>query len=550
MSVSERAEIEASLTGLPAVLAGLQALAKELGSVGATLNDKLGGAPKKVIENLKAVTTEGLRAAGVLGKISLGKAVDEAKRFDQTTTHLSLNAKTSVTDLQSRFKGLEGRILTSAPAIAELTAQLGRATYSGKDAAAAVLGLGLEAAATGRTLQDELPLGETLRSDLGVVGDTVAELDRLRAIAEKVGTVGGHIALQDTLIALGPLLANVDTKSDAARAKLEGLVAVLGKGLKPGQATSAAASALSQLRSRALDIERATGKQVLNDNGEIIDPTETLRDLKRRSDKIHGGNLAEQRRALISTYGIDLGLAIFRTNLDEVDTAAKQRGAGKTVEAAEAYTQSTAGQRQQTELAKDSAQRSVGEKLLGVQDALVSSLGANTTAVLELTTSLATGVNVLKLLTGGSGAAKLASAASGAAAGGSSAAGAVAGAAGGAVAAAALPLTLLAGVGYLGYRDITSQEADYEKGRAQQKRAEFDASLIGVDAKTAFQLKARGLDFSAQPSQPLEEYKPTIEQLARVEAAIKAQPEAFAAAIRAAPPIIRPQSSPNTPKGN
>lgn len=545
--VSERAEIEASLTGLPGVLAGLQALGKEIGSLAKGVNDRLGDAPKKVLDNLKSVTTQGLRAAGVLSDITLGRAVAEAKQFDQVTTHLGLNAKTSVTELQTKFKGLEARILTSAPAIASFGAELGRATYDGKSAADAVKGLGLEALATGRTLQDELQLGATLRTGLGVVGDTIGELDRLRAIADQVGTVGGHLALQDSLIALRPQLEGVNTSTDEARAKLEALVAVLGKGLRPGQATAAASAALSTLRARALDIERATGKQVLNDQGELIDPTETLKNLKRRSDSIHGGNKAEQRRALINTYGTDLGLAIYRTDLSEVDRAAQAKGTGATAAAAAAYASSKPGQREQTELAKDSAQRAVGEKLLGAQDALIGSLGANTTALVELTAGLASGVNLLKLVTGAvgiGGGAKAAGAAS-------SAASSVAGtAAGSAVAAAALPVALLGAVGYLGYKDITSQEPEYERARAQQKRAEFDASLLGLEPRQAYRLKAHGLDFSAPPTEPLKEYQATELQTQRIEAALKAQPEAIAAALRAAPPVVKLPPNPNAPRGN
>lgn len=401
--VSERAEIEASLTGLPGVLAGLQTWAKEIGGVAKAIDGRLGGAPKKVFENLKAVTSEGLRAAGVLSTISLGRAVEEAKRFDQVTAHLGLNARTSVAELQTRFKGLEGRVLTSAPVLADFSAQLGRATYNGKGAAAAVEGLGLEALATGRTLQEQLQLGETLHNGLGVVGETITDLDRLRAIADRVDTVGGHLALQDSLVALQPQLEGVVTNSDAARAKLEALVAVLGKGLKPGQATATAGAALSQLRARALDIERATGKQVINDQGELIDPTETLKNLKRRSNQIHGGNQAEQRRALISTYGPELGLAILRTNFDDVDSVAQETGTGATAAAAQEYASSAPGRREQVEVAKDRAQRDVGERLLGVQDTLISTLGENTTAIIELTAGLASGVNLLSLAAGALG---------------------------------------------------------------------------------------------------------------------------------------------------
>ena len=417
MSVTERAEIEAGLTGMSSVIGGFQDLKKNIEAVASGINRGLGGAPLKVAQGLKSIAAEGLRAAGVFQTISLAGAVEEAKHFDQATARLGQSSGISVANLQSHFKGLEAQILTSAPAMADFSQSLGRATYDSQSAAEAVAGLGMEAVATGRSLQDELQLGETLRSGLGVVGDVTAELDRMRAIAEQVGTVGGHLAFKDSLTALRPQLEGVALNSDEARAKIEALVAVLGKGLKPGAQTAVAGAAFSTLKSMALDIERATGKQVVNDNGELIDPTETLKGLRRRSDKIHGGNRAEQRRALISTYGMDLGLAIYRTDLNDVNKVAGLKGTGKTESIANSYLESAPGQREQVRLAKDSAMRGIGEGMLGAQDMLVKELGANTTALLELGAGLK-GLGGFFGSSGGSAVAAGGAAATGAAAAG------------------------------------------------------------------------------------------------------------------------------------
>lgn len=98
---------------------------------------------------------------------------------------------------------------------------------------------------------------------------------------------------------------------------------MLGKGLKPEQAKQVGAAALQQLRSRALDIERVTGRRVIDDKGQLVDPTQSLADLKRLADKRHGNNQEAKRRALMADFGQELGLAIMRTDFNEVDQTSK-----------------------------------------------------------------------------------------------------------------------------------------------------------------------------------------------------------------------------------
>ena len=59
---------------------------------------------------------------------------------------------------------------------------------------------------------------------------------------------------------------------------------------------------------------------MLDDNNELVDPTETLKNLKRLADKKYGTKNTEvKRRALMQEMGADLGLAIYRTDFSEVD---------------------------------------------------------------------------------------------------------------------------------------------------------------------------------------------------------------------------------------
>ncbi len=381
----DKARIKASLDGANQVVSDANRMADALENVG----DKADQGQKKSQHALKGLTKALTKAAEsslemVSSFVSMGaslvgvdlnlrNAMEQAKLFDGMTARLAQTAKVSGKDLQNSFQGLETRLLTSAPELAQFTKALGQMTYDPKGSIEAIEGLGTEALATGKTLQEELDLGVMLRDGLGVVGDTTEELGRLRAMAEQVSTVGGHLAFKDTLQSLAPLLGMVNTATDESRHKLEALMAVLGKGLQPQDATMVGASALATLKSRALDIERVTGKRVLDDQGQLINPLGNLKDIKALAERRYGKNKEAMRRALIHDFGDRLGLAIYRTDFNEVDTVAQAKNEGKTKQEADTFRNTDEGQRTQFRLEQERNLRKVGAKLLGAGDRLMSS---------------------------------------------------------------------------------------------------------------------------------------------------------------------------------
>lgn len=373
----EKARIVAELTGGSAVASEAAKIDKALSSVGGVART-VGGA-------VAGMAGETLRAVGVMQTINLAGAVEQAKALDLATARLGQSAGTSGTTLKATFDAVESKTLASSTAMTQFAASLGRVTYDSKGAVASVSALADEALATGRDLGDELPLAVALRG-MGVDAERLTgELGRVRDMAESVGTIGGPQALKDSLAALGPVLAGVSTTTDESRAKLEALVAVLGKGLKPQQAQAVAGAALSAVRSRAMDIERVTGRRVLDDNGNLVDPGKALADIKRLADKRFGKNEEAKRRALMADFGQDLGLAIMRTDFGDVDKLAKSAtDKGKTGKEATAFRDSKEGKRIASTLAKDQVQRGVAEKALGIHDTLVDNLGAGGALAVEL----------------------------------------------------------------------------------------------------------------------------------------------------------------------
>lgn len=369
----DKASVEVSLDGADGVVSDakrIDATLERWGKTAASGARAIGGAMAGLAGS---VIRTGL---AIQGGVSLMSAVDQAKQLDDTTARLGQSAKVSGDALRTAFKSAEQRTLASAGAQAEFAKQLGRTTYDSKFAADAISALAEEALATGRDMGEGLPLGAAL-FDLGVSAQDVApELDRVRAMAEQVATVGGHIALKDTLAALRPELQTVATDSDAARAKLEALVAVLGKGLRAPQATAVSSGALSMIKQRALDIERVTGRRVLDDKtGQIIDPTRALADIKRIVARKFGKNVEAQRRALIGDFGSDLGLAIYRTDFTQVDRVAKAKGDGKTAREAQNFRDSKEGQRAGRRLAVEGVTRDAAGVALDAVDTALGSDG-------------------------------------------------------------------------------------------------------------------------------------------------------------------------------
>ena len=379
---NNKATIKASLEGVEGVVSGANKIKGALASAGDG-GKALGAAAKTAGDALLNMTSTALRASGLIRDIDLGAAIEGARKLDNVTTRLGQQGGKSAEKLAASFEALSQTTMTSAPTLAQYALGLTKTTYDANSSAEALKGLGTEALATGRDLADNLNLGQTMRNSLSVIGDTTQELGRLRSIAESVGLAGGRLQLQDSLAQLSPLLATVSTKTDESRAKLESLVAVMGKGMKPGAATQVAASALSMIKTRALDIERNTGKRVLDEYGEIIDPTQTLASLKEHADKKFGKkNSDAKRRAMMSEYGMDLGLAIMRTDYNEVNklsassTKNAPAAAARTQAEADAYRSTAAGRHDDDNNKVDGILQKAGKAVNNVVDSINKELGA------------------------------------------------------------------------------------------------------------------------------------------------------------------------------
>ena len=164
---------------------------------------------KETLKGAYRAATDFSRAANDIKPLNFGAAADRAKAFDDTLTRMSIRSGKGVDTLRGTFVGLSKEIGVMPERVANATRALNRLTY-GNDAENAMKALGDEANDTDRSIEDMIPLGEALNNKLGVPAQRVAgELLKIKNIAVDLQTVGGRVALEDTLVRLSPLLARV-----------------------------------------------------------------------------------------------------------------------------------------------------------------------------------------------------------------------------------------------------------------------------------------------------------------------------------------------------
>lgn len=188
-----------------------------------------GAAGKAITEAGKAafrMASDAARAANDVRPLNFQANTDSAKRFEDVVTRMAVRSGKDVAVLKTRFREVGQEIGVMPQRVAEATRALGRMTSSG-EAAEAMADLGTEANDTDRTLEEMTEIGATLYNKLGVPMDRIGDaIRKVRTVAADFSTVGGHVALEETLVRLGPLLARFQGGLNRAAAT----VAVLGRG--------------------------------------------------------------------------------------------------------------------------------------------------------------------------------------------------------------------------------------------------------------------------------------------------------------------------------
>lgn len=541
----DKARIEASLAGVEGINAGQKKIAdgwKPVEEAQANVSKgakALDGAWKGLKTGIKSLASDALRATGILQGISLAKGVDEARAMQAATTRYAQKTGESASTLSTRLDGLEKRTLTSSPAMLSFSQALQAVTYDSSFATGSLGELGDIALSMGESLSDQLGFAETMRTGLGVTEKLTGEFDRLRGMAEELGISGGIQSFRDALVSANSELEHIADNGDKARAKVEAMAAVLTAGFKPGQQKSVLTGTLSALRANATDIERVTGRQVLNKRGELIDPAQTLADVKSYIDKrakAKGWNELTKRQATRAWLGADVTAAV--ENYDPAkaaELAGKKNWSPETAQKADDLRNTPAGQNLARQLDRDQQLRHAGEVLLDASNKFFEVVGVWGALGTQLAAQLGGGV-IGPLLEGlGLGAAT------------KGAAGLASKVAMGGVGAALLPITAMAAVGYYGYRDITGQNSDARRVGELNKQNAAEANAVGMATPQYLRFKRQleGTEAGKNLYSPMEPGQPIVIDQSEILAAVQNLPKELAGVLQQAPLKVRVNKHPN-----
>lgn len=200
------AKIKIVAEGASRAASEIRGVKEEVGGIEGVAN-KAQKAVADVGKALYHMASDAAKAANDVKPISFQAAADSAKKFDETVTRMAVRSGKDVAGLQTRFRDIGKEIGVMPGRVADVARALGKMTGS-TDAADAMRALGDEANDTDRSLEDMTELGATLYKKMGVPMDRIGDaIRKVRTVAADFATVGGHIALEDTLVRLAPLLA-------------------------------------------------------------------------------------------------------------------------------------------------------------------------------------------------------------------------------------------------------------------------------------------------------------------------------------------------------
>ncbi len=363
-----------------------------------------GLAAKLSVRNLLGATLGGA-VLGTVGAVMsyLGKAADSAQQFGERTAQGARRAGVDLSALRTTVARNELATLHGADAQLDLVISLQRTTYNGRGAVDSLRSIGMAATASGRDLAELVPVVASLQDGLNVRGDVGDELGRITHLARELKTIGGPVALQDTIASLRPALQQVSIEGARARGEMLGLVAVLAQDRKPGQAGQVASAAIGFVKSNAVQIEYSLhqagllkkGEHVLNAQGNVRDELGTIEALQKLADRKYGkGDSQAKYNAVIAQYGPDLGSAMLQRNLTR---DAREAGLMATGQAGQVLTldptrpgeyeartvqptedeaevarlqRTPEGRRKLREIRAGQRERKIGETALGVRDAV------------------------------------------------------------------------------------------------------------------------------------------------------------------------------------
>lgn len=367
MSAEAEATLRLGLEGDDEVVKGGERINLTYSRMGERLKSAVGGAVREVGRGFAQLAQDAVRVATAMQGLSLAQTVEQAKALEFAYTRVGIAGKRSMEDVKKEIRETSKYTLTDDATTEQLVRGYGKLTYNLRGARADIKALAAEGAAGGRSLEEELSLGRTMRQDLGVTGELSTALGKLRAQAEQLGVVGGPEALGDMLQRLGPQLQQVSLKSDEARGRLTAFLGELGRGRNADAGARIGSSVLGAIQGNWQAVERTLGRRVRDrKTGQIEDPDKIAVELRDRLVKGRGAERAEL--ALANLVGPEAAAQLM--NYD-AKRAAGASGAKPSEEVGKLYAEflgSKAGQRARGKIEREQSMQDAVSPLVDLQD--------------------------------------------------------------------------------------------------------------------------------------------------------------------------------------
>lgn len=336
----DRATIEAELAGAAKFEADAKKVNRALGDVKKTAGEGVAAGFNKATAGVqvfgaKVDAVRGLLNPSVLLGGTIGAAVtasvgavvsylnqsgEKAKTFSERTAITARQVRASLGEMRMDLRVNEQTTLQSADAQQDYLAAVEQSTYGGADAAKSLETVAQAATLMGRKAADMAPFAASIQTLYGHSEDVGVKLEELVAKADRLSVNGGPKALLDTVAALRPALANVSQEAGVAGDKLLAMAAVLQGRMRPGQAQAVTSGAVGMIQGRWMDIERTLGHQVLDKDGNVADPVQTIKEIRAVADKKYGkGESRAKRFAMLNEFGPQLGSAILNMTDDDFE---------------------------------------------------------------------------------------------------------------------------------------------------------------------------------------------------------------------------------------
>ena len=223
--------------------ADINRTAESVGKVGEKAS-AAGGAMRELGRMAFRMASDVSRAFNDVKPIDFGASGDKARAFADSTARYAQKVGGDAGQIAESFKAAGVSIGVTAERVASFTKGL-QASSLNDGAAGAVEQLGQYANSTGRELEEVAEVGSLFLGKLGMPVEKVGEsLAKVRDIAKEFSTVGGTLALERSLVRLGPTLQAVSGSFSQQAA----LVAELGKGKSPDVADETAGSVLGTIQ--------------------------------------------------------------------------------------------------------------------------------------------------------------------------------------------------------------------------------------------------------------------------------------------------------------